>query len=173
MHIDRQISKPVLEEEVFQLLEDVYDPEIPVLSIIDLGIVKNVEVSVDDDQSKTAIVTITPTYSGCPAMDVIAFSIRTTLAPNYKVIIKQQLSPAWTTDWMTPAGKDKLKAYGIAPPLSNHKRLDKLFEESEPITCPRCNSTNTVLISEFGSTACKALHRCLDCKEPFDHFKCH
>ncbi|MEO7801224.1 MAG: 1,2-phenylacetyl-CoA epoxidase subunit PaaD [Ginsengibacter sp.] len=174
MTIDTQISKQVLEEELFQLLEDVYDPEIPVLSIIDLGIVKNVEVSINNDKSKTATLTITPTYSGCPAMDVIAFSIRTTLVQHgYQVVIKQQLSPAWTTDWMTPAGKDKLKAYGIAPPQLNHKRLDKLFEESEPVICPRCNSTNTNIISEFGSTACKALHRCLDCKEPFDHFKCH
>lgn len=159
---------------VFQLLAEVYDPEIPVLSIIDLGIVRNVEVSLDEDQFKMASITITPTYSGCPAMDAIAFSIRTVLAQHeYKVIIKQQLSPAWTTSWMTPEGKDKLKAYGIAPPQLNNKRIEKLFEESEPITCPGCNSTNTLMISEFGSTSCKALYRCLDCKEPFDYFKCH
>ncbi len=174
MTIDTQISKAVLEEEVYKILADVYDPEIPVLSIIDLGIVKNVEVSIGHDQSKTSVVTITPTYSGCPAMDVIAFSIRTSLAQhNYHVIIKQQLSPAWTTDWMTAQGKDKLKAYGIAPPQLQAKRLEKLFEEAEPIVCPRCNSDNTSMISEFGSTACKALHQCNDCKEPFDHFKCH
>lgn len=159
---------------VFKLLAEVYDPEIPVLSIIDLGIVRNVEVSIDKDQFKTATITITPTYSGCPAMDAIAFNIRTVLAQHdYKVIIKQQLSPAWTTSWMTTGGKDKLKAYGIAPPQLNSKRIEKLFEESEPVTCPKCHSTNTLMISEFGSTSCKALYRCLDCKEPFDYFKCH
>lgn len=174
MTVDTQISKSVLEEEVLRILEDVYDPEIPVLSIIDLGIVKNIEVSIDEAQSKNAKVTITPTYSGCPAMDVIAFNIRATLAQHgYNVIIKQQLSPAWTTDWLTAKGKDKLKAYGIAPPQFGSKRLEKLFEQAEPIVCPRCNSTNTVMISEFGSTSCKALHQCNDCREPFDHFKCH
>jgi ring-1,2-phenylacetyl-CoA epoxidase subunit PaaD len=174
---DSEILKSCTKENVLQILDDVYDPEIPVLSIVDLGIVKNIELnhSNNNDHSESVIVTITPTYSGCPAMDVIAFDIRMKLLQhNFKdVIINQQLSPAWSTDWMTQKGKDKLKAYGIAPPPESKLRLDKLFEEVKPVACPQCNSTNTRVISEFGSTACKALHQCNDCKEPFDHFKCH
>ena len=145
----------------------VCDPEIPVLTIEDLGVLRDVNV-VDG----IVEVVITPTYSGCPAMSMIALEIETALAaadiPNVRVT--QVLSPAWTTDWMTQAGKDKLRAYGIAPPAGAAGRR-ALFGK-ETIVCPRCRSADTHRISEFGSTACKALWRCRACAEPFDYFKC-
>jgi ring-1,2-phenylacetyl-CoA epoxidase subunit PaaD len=159
-------------KSIWKYLEEVCDPEVPVLSVIDLGIIRDVELNDPGD----AIVTISPTYSGCPAMDVIRLNIRLKLAEhgfrNTKIIT--QLSPAWTTDWMSEKGKDKLKAYGIAPP--NPKQLvcnHDLFQQEESIQCPRCNSYNTRMISQFGSTACKALYQCNNCYEPFDYFKCH
>ena len=161
-------------EQIWILLEQVSDPEIPVLSITDLGIVRDVVVN---DQVE---VIITPTYSGCPAMDAIAIDIKLKLAENgiKKTIITYTLDPAWTTDWMTDEGKKKLREYGIAPPqqtgYSNKKRIQNLlFEEDTPPACPRCNATQTKLLSQFGSTACKALYQCEICKEPFDYFKCH
>jgi ring-1,2-phenylacetyl-CoA epoxidase subunit PaaD len=158
-------------QQVWQLLESVTDPEVPVLSVIDLGIVRDVKY-----QNKQIEVIITPTYSGCPAMDVIRMSIRMLLLKEgfNNHIITQVLSPAWTTEWMSEKGKEKLKAYGIAPP--NHKQLvctPDAFQAEEAVQCPHCNSYNTRLISQFGSTACKALYQCNDCKEPFDYFKCH
>jgi ring-1,2-phenylacetyl-CoA epoxidase subunit PaaD len=157
---------------IYTLLEQVSDPEIPVLTVLDMGIVRDVRI-----QDQEVEVIITPTYSGCPAMDAISFDIRLKLleAGIKNIKISYTLSPAWTTDWMTETGKQKLKAYGIAPPVSsNTKRLQKLrFEEEEHIECPRCHSANTKLLSQFGSTACKALYQCNDCKEPFDYFKCH
>ena len=160
------------EKEVWKILETIMDPEVPVLSIVDLGIVRNVEI----DSSSKITITITPTYTGCPAMDVINMNIRMVLLENnFKDFeIKNVLSPAWTTDWMSEAGKQKLKAYGIAPP--NPKQIVctvDAFQEDEAIQCPHCNSYNTQLISRFGSTACKALYKCNDCHEPFDYFKCH
>lgn len=158
-------------QPIWELLHDVYDPEIPVLSVTDMGIVRNVEVN---DGEVT--VTITPTYTGCPAMDVISMSIRMKLLEHgYKnAKIKSVLSPAWTTDWMTEAGRQKLKAYGIAPPNPGQQVCKPdLFGEDESVQCPRCNSYHTVMVSRFGSTACKALYRCEDCHEPFDYFKCH
>ncbi len=159
------------QKKIWNILENVTDPEVPVLTIIDLGIVRNV--LVEDNRTE---ITITPTYSGCPAMDMIATNIRMELlAAGYENInIKNVLSPAWTTDWMTETGKQKLKAYGIAPPA--HKQQvcnNNLFAPNEAIQCPQCNSYHTQRISEFGSTACKSLYQCLDCKEPFDYFKCH
>ena len=164
-------------EHIITVLEKVTDPEIPVLTIIDLGIVRDVICHEDEEVE----IIITPTYSGCPAMDAIGFDIKLKLIEEgfKKIKITYTLSPPWTTDWMTESGKQKLKQYGIAPPQhisgsENKSRIDKLlFEEDEHIECPHCNSTNTRLLSEFGSTACKALHKCLDCKEPFDYFKCH
>jgi len=156
---------------IWKILEQVNDPEVPVLSVIDLGIVRNVEVQNDE-----VIVTVTPTYSGCPATDVINMSIRMALLENgYKSIqLKTILSPAWTTEWMTEAGKEKLKAYGIAPPKPQQMVCTPdSFQQEEAIQCPHCNSYHTKLISRFGSTACKALYQCEDCKEPFDYFKCH
>lgn len=156
--------------ELYQWLEQVKDPEVPALSILDLGIVRDVQVN----EAKEVTVTITPTYSGCPAMDVIGMNIRMALAGRgfSKIYIEMQLKPAWTTDWMTEAGKQKLKAYGIAPPQRMAKTGLGLFEE-ETVPCPHCESTDTVLVSNFGATSCKALYKCNHCHEPFEHFKCH
>lgn len=159
------------DQALWRLLEEVKDPEVPVLSVVDLGVVRSAAVAADG----AITIVITPTYSGCPAMDVISMDIRLKLMEKgyCNVTIRQQLSPAWTTEWMTAAGKEKLKAFGIAPP--NHKQQvchDALFA-TEAVACPRCDSYRTELISQFGSTACKAMYRCLDCKEAFDYFKCH
>jgi ring-1,2-phenylacetyl-CoA epoxidase subunit PaaD len=155
-------------EEVWTMLKTVSDPEIPVLSVVDLGIVRDLNIV-----TNTVEVIITPTYSGCPAMDFIGMNIRKTLVENGfdKIKITRQLSPAWTTDWMTEEGKEKLRAYGIAPPTST--TFDLHYLNNAQVRCPHCNSINTKLISQFGSTACKALYQCDDCREPFDYFKCH
>lgn len=147
----------------------VADPEIPVLTIEDLGVLRDVTV----DEAGRAVVTITPTYSGCPAMDMIAVTVELALrnAGFSDVTVKLALHPAWTTDWMTEDGRRKLKDYGIAPPAGPAGRR-ALFGEEE-VVCPRCDSTDTERVSEFGSTACKALWRCRSCGEPFDYFKCH
>lgn len=160
----------VTEEGIWQLLQEVKDPEVPVLSIIDLGIVRDVKVA--DGQIN---ITITPTYSGCPAMDVISMDIRLKLIEKgfRNVSIKQQLSPAWTTDWMSEEGRQKLKAFGIAPPNPKQQFCTTDMFQEEAVQCPRCDSYHTELISQFSSTACKSMYRCLDCKEDFDHFKCH
>lgn len=175
-------------DDVKRVLLRVMDPEVPVLSILDLGIVRDIKIEnqVHETPGKYSvqthgkiIITITPTYSGCPAMDVIRMNIRIAVIEGLGIQpgdfeIRTILSPAWTTDWMTEEGKQKLKAYGIAPP--NHSAAvctPDLFAEEEAVQCPRCNSYNTTMISRFGSTACKALYRCEDCREPFDHFKCH
>lgn len=156
--------------EVYNWLADVADPEVPVLSVLDLGIIRDVRV-VDNE----ATVVITPTYSGCPAMDVIGMNIRMALAGRgfSAVHIELQLSPAWTTDWMSETGKQKLKAYGIAVPsrMASAGGLG-LFEEDD-IQCPRCDSADTRLVSNYGATACKAMYQCNSCHEPFEHFKCH
>ena len=153
--------------EIIEYLSEIRDPEIPVLSITDLGILRSVEIS---DEKVT--VKITPTYSGCPAMDMIRDEIRDSLMSHGVVnfSIEQVLSPAWTTDWMTDSGKKKLQEYGIAVPATSGCFL---ATEDHPESCPHCHSTHIEMISRFGSTACKALYRCLDCKEPFDYFKCH
>ena len=145
-------------EQVFEWLSHVPDPEIPVLTITDLGIVRDV------DCSDGVTVSLTPTYSGCPATEAIEVSVEAALAERgvCDVRIKRVLSPPWTTDWISEAGRQKLRVYGIAPP----ERRDR------PIACPRCDSTSTQIISEFGSTACKASYRCVDCLEPFEYFKC-
>jgi ring-1,2-phenylacetyl-CoA epoxidase subunit PaaD len=154
-------------EEIISILSEVKDPEIPVLSISDLGILRTVETSGD----KISI-QITPTYSGCPAMKIIQEDIRAALAKHgiEKVEIKEILSPAWTSDWMSEEGKLKLRAYGIATPARGGCLLSG---EDHAECCPHCHSKNIEMISRFGSTACKALYRCLDCLEPFDYFKCH
>lgn len=164
------------EKKIWSLLENVFDPEVPVLSVLDLGIIRHVTVEQRDENNVKPIITITPTYSGCPAMDVISMQIRMVLlqAGFKEIEIKQVLSPAWTTEWMSAEGKNKLKAYGIAPPQYKLAVCTpEAFQEEEAIQCPQCNSWHTTLISQFGSTACKALYRCEDCKEPFDYFKCH
>jgi ring-1,2-phenylacetyl-CoA epoxidase subunit PaaD len=164
------------EKKIWNLLETVTDPEVPVLTILDLGIVRSVETTLLETGIVKPIITITPTYSGCPAMDVISMNIRMALlqAGYQQMEIKQVLSPAWTTDWMSEEGKNKLKAYGIAPPQYKQAVCTpEAFQDEEAIQCPQCNSWNTILVSQFGSTACKALYKCNDCKEPFDYFKCH
>ncbi len=164
-------QEQITTENIWSILNTVTDPEVPVLTILDLGIVRDVKV-----EERNVEIVITPTYSGCPAMDVISMNIRMTLLQQgiSNISIKQILSPAWTTDWMTEAGKQKLKAYGIAPPQYKQAVCEpELFGKEEAIQCPLCNSYNTRLVSQFGSTACKALYQCNDCKEPFDYFKCH
>ncbi|RYF90696.1 MAG: phenylacetate-CoA oxygenase subunit PaaJ [Chitinophagaceae bacterium] len=160
-------------EKILSILQSIPDPEIPVLAITDLGIIRNINIV---SAGKSVEIEITPTYSGCPAMDMITMNIRMQLMKEgYKdVIITKVLAPAWTTDWMTENGRQKLKAYGIAPP-GNSVSIDPsvLFAEEVKVQCPQCNSWNTQLISEFGSTSCKSLYRCNSCMEPFDHFKCH
>ncbi len=160
----------VTEKEIWQYLQEVPDPGIPVINILDLGIVRKVEIT--DNENIT--ITITPTYSGCPAMNTIPISVRLKLIEkglsNINVI--NQLSPSWTTNWMTEEGKQKMKAYGIAPPTKNSSS-DELFSDEKNIECPQCNSHNTRLISQFGSAVCKAMYQCNDCHEPFDYFKCH
>ncbi len=151
------------------LLDTVTDPEIPVLTIADIGILRDVELAGD-----AVIVTITPTYVGCPAMDSIAEDIRRVLADAGfdAVEVNTRIAPPWTTNWLSGDGRRKLREYGIAPPESASRDKRALMGESRIIACPRCTSTNTSLVSEFGSTACKALYRCDDCLEPFDYFKC-
>jgi ring-1,2-phenylacetyl-CoA epoxidase subunit PaaD len=166
-----------IENELLRLLETVYDPEIPVLSVIDLGIVRAVKLSSQKNGKKDSIeIIITPTYSGCPAMHTIEWDIKTKLLENgfMDVIVSTILHPAWTTEWMSEAGKQKLKAFGIAPPnaIASVCNIDA-FAAEEAVACPHCNSYHTKLISQFGSTACKALYKCEDCLEPFDYFKCH
>jgi ring-1,2-phenylacetyl-CoA epoxidase subunit PaaD len=161
------VAAATLRERALAALQEVCDPEIPVLTIGDLGILRDVSVSGD-----TVDVTITPTYSGCPAMHMITLDIETALSrAGIKARVLTSLSPAWTTDWLTDAAREKLAAYGIAPPPHTSSRR-ALFGAPQP-ACPHCGSSDTELISEFGSTACKALHRCRSCREPFDAFKCH
>jgi ring-1,2-phenylacetyl-CoA epoxidase subunit PaaD len=153
-------------------LETLTDPEIPVVSLRDLGILRDVRQAGDGLE-----VVITPTYSGCPAMDQIADDVRSTLAAaGIAARVVTQLAPAWTTDWMTEEGKEKLRAYGIAPPHrtpagTNVVRFIAKPAQVEIVPCPHCGSVQTVETSHFGSTACKALYKCLDCQEPFDYFK--
>lgn len=154
--------------EVEKILRSVTDPEIPVLSILDMGIIRSINVG-----NKQVDLDITPTYSGCPAMDTIAEDITTALQDHgYTVKVNLVLTPAWTTDWITEEGRKKLFEYGIAPPMDTQADKMALLEGSRLVKCPQCKSQNTEMISQFGSTACKALFRCLDCLEPFDYFKC-
>ncbi|WP_298879878.1 1,2-phenylacetyl-CoA epoxidase subunit PaaD [uncultured Bradyrhizobium sp.] len=157
-----------LRQRAWDAAASVVDPEIPVLTIADLGVLR--DVTLDGDHVEVAI---TPTYSGCPAMNMIALEIEIALerAGFRRPKVRTVLSPAWTTDWMSEAGRQKLRAYGIAPPQASQSRR-ALFGE-QTVACPQCGSEKTELLSEFGSTSCKALWRCQACREPFDYFKCH
>ena len=157
-----------LRQRAWNAVASVVDPEIPVLTIADLGVLREVTVSDGDVE-----VAITPTYSGCPAMNMIALEIELALEREgfRRPKIRTVLSPAWTTDWMSEDGRRKLREYGIAPPLPSSSRR-ALFGVQE-VACPQCGSKDTELISEFGSTSCKALWRCKSCREPFEYFKCH
>ena len=175
------VAVPVSRDVLLGWLGDVMDPEVPVVSIVDLGILRDVQWP--DAPEGTCIVTVTPTYSGCPATEVIAQMIRDALRARGvgKVEVRTQLSPAWTTDWMTAQGRDALRAYGIAPPAARAVQADgsqiidmaALLPTRTVVPCPQCNSRKTRLLSQYGSTACKALYQCNSCLEPFDYFKPH
>lgn len=161
---------PLTRDRVYEVLGTVPDPEVPVISVVELGIVRDAEVGADG----AVTVTITPTYSGCPAMHEIEKDIRTALdaAGATRVEVRTVLAPAWTTDWIGPEAREKLRRYGIAPPgRTEPGGLVTLARARTPVACPWCGSSNTELKSEFGSTACKAIHVCRDCRQPFDEFK--
>jgi ring-1,2-phenylacetyl-CoA epoxidase subunit PaaD len=154
-------------ERVWTLLERVMDPEIPVISLVDLGIVREVR-----EGASGIEVVITPTYSGCPATRQIEQDIRAALGDaGVEAKLSIVLSPAWTTDWISEAGREKLRGYGIAPPVGKAGKR-AMFGAGPEVACPQCGSAQTEMISEFGSTPCKSLWRCTDCREPFDYFKC-
>jgi ring-1,2-phenylacetyl-CoA epoxidase subunit PaaD len=156
-------------DQIMQILTEVKDPEIPVLNVVDMGIVRGVEWKGD-----LLEVTITPTYSGCPAMDVISANIKTILHKHFgdNVKVLSTLFPPWTTDWLTDDAREKLRAYGIAPPEKGSSDKSLLFAEPKTIACPKCGAQETTKVSEFGSTSCKAHYKCDVCLEPFDYFKC-
>lgn len=157
-----------IDKKLIPILEQVSDPEIPVLSIMDMGVVRSAMV-----KNNKVKVEITPTYSGCPAMDVIGDDIKKALKDaGYEAEIDLILYPAWTTDWITPRGRKALEDYGIAAPLSETADKEALLGNKRIVKCTNCGSTNTRLVSQFGSTACKAQFQCEDCLEPFDYFKC-
>lgn len=155
------------EQQVWTWLADVPDPEIPVVSVIDLGMIRRVNVGDGGVEVEVA-----PTYSGCPATEVIEDSVLAKLRDEgvRNVSIKRVLSPPWTTDWITEGGKDKLREYGIAPPVGSASKRELLGKGD--VCCPQCGSNHTTVVSEFGSTACKASYKCDDCLEPFEYFKC-
>jgi len=158
-------------DQIYNILSQVTDPEIPVITIAELGILKDVKW---DDGDKITVY-ITPTYNGCPAMDMITVNIKSALQEHgYQYVeVISQLEPAWTTDWITKEGRQKLMDYGISPPAENTGDVSFLKGSAPKVQCPQCKSFHTELISRFGSTACKALYKCKDCLEPFDYFKCH
>ncbi len=161
------MSDAALRDRAWAAASTVVDPELPALTIAELGVLR--DVSVSDGAVEVAI---TPTYSGCPAMDMIRLDIETALArAGLVAVVRTVLSPAWTTDWMSEDGRRKLLACGIAPPRPGGGR--RALFGAETVACPVCGSAETEVLSEFGSTACKALWRCLSCREPFDYFKCH
>jgi ring-1,2-phenylacetyl-CoA epoxidase subunit PaaD len=157
-----------IDQLLYEILESVSDPEIPVLSIMEMGVVRSAKIV-----KGIVEVEITPTYSGCPAMDVIGEDIiKAFEEKGYKAKVELILSPAWTTDWITPKGRAALEKYGIASPLSADADKEALLGNKKVVKCPQCGSFNTKLVSQFGSTACKALFKCEECLEPFDYFKC-
>lgn len=156
------------QKDIEETLYSVSDPEIPVLSVIDMGVIRKVTV-----EGKKIDIDLTPTYSGCPAMDTIATDIKLALDKlGYETNVTLVLSPAWTTDWITETGRKRLEEYGIASPLDEVADKRALLDGERIVKCPQCQSTNTKMVSQFGSTACKALFKCEDCLEPFDYFKC-
>ena len=164
------LTRSLTVANAWAVLEQVLDPEVPVLSVVELGIVRDVAI-----EGAVVTVTVTPTYSGCPATEMIRDSIVAALqaAGAEQVTVRMQLAPAWTTDWIAPPAAEKLRRYGIAPPHLAGAPLGAQPLRFHPrnLHCPRCDSTHTEQLSAFGSTACKALYRCLDCREPFDYFK--
>ena len=165
-------TQETTKSSILNLLKQIPDPEVPAINIVELGVVREVMVLEDSLE-----IVITPTYTGCPAMKMMEEDILALLTEKgyQNIKIKTVFSPAWTTDWMTEETKAKLKAYGIAPPdkTDNENLFPFLKEKKKLLACPFCNSQNTVLKSQFGSTACKALYYCNECQQPFEHFKCH
>ena len=161
------VAQDISRDQVFAWLSEVPDPEVPALSITDLGIVRDVQVS------ESVVVDLTPTYTGCPATEVIEQSVIDALHCRgvQNVSINRVLSPPWTTDWISDEGREKLREYGIAPPEPGASKR-ALLQGERSIACPRCRSVDTKLVSEFGSTACKASYKCSACLEPFEYFKC-
>ncbi|MFM1884252.1 MAG: phenylacetate-CoA oxygenase subunit PaaJ [Bacteroidota bacterium] len=157
----------VTEDALWSALEEVMDPEVPVLSVVDLGVIRRVSL-----QGNALHIDLAPTYTGCPAMDVIQKRVEDALGSFGEVHVQTVLDPPWTTDWMTASGREKLEAYGIAPPVGKASDKRTLWAVQPAVGCPRCKSENTELISLFGSTACKSLYKCRECHEPFDYFKC-
>ncbi len=157
-------------EQVWEFLSEIPDPEIPVISVVELGVIRNIEIL-----PEKIVITITPTYTGCPAMKAFEDDITSKLNNEGvgEVEINTVFSPAWTTNWMSDDAKEKLRAYGIAPPIEGTEDKGVLFSsDKKTVPCPRCKSKKTTLKSQFGSTACKSLYQCDNCLEPFDHFKC-
>ncbi len=165
---DQRRADPAV-ADIWNQLDQVTDPEIPVLSLWDLGVLRNVE-----RKGNKVVITITPTYSGCPAMTAMTEDISKVMteAGHSNFEIRTQLAPAWTTDWLSSEGRHKLQKYGIAPPQEKSADKHSSLGDEPVIPCPKCASRNTRKVSEFGSTACKALYQCNDCHEPFDYFKC-
>ena len=162
------LTEQNIDHRLFDILEKVSDPEIPVLSIMDMGVVRSALIVND-----IVKIEITPTYSGCPAMDVIGDDIKSALKDvGYISEVDLILHPAWTTDWITPRGRKALEDYGIAAPLDAQADKDVLLNDKRIVKCTNCGSKNTRLVSQFGSTACKAQFQCDECQEPFDYFKC-
>ncbi len=164
------MSKIITKEIIEKILEQIPDPEIPVISIVDLGIVRDIIL-----HDHKVIVNITPTYSGCPAMMAIQNDIVSKLKEEgiEEVEVRLVFDEVWTTDWINEAAKERLRVYGIAPPEKSSPDKSLITGRPRVVNCPRCGSSNTSVVSQFGSTACKALYRCEDCREPFDYFKCH
>ena len=162
------VTQAYTKEDILGYLSEIADPEIPVVTIQEIGMLRDVLVTEHGYE-----IILTPTYTGCPAMGIIEDDIERLLAEKGvgPVSIKLVYAPAWTTDWMSDAAKEKMRKYGIAPP--EHSSCNKTFSVKNSVTCPKCGSENTDLISRFGSTACKALYKCNSCKEPFEYFKCH
>lgn len=157
-----------IEAHLISTLKTVSDPEIPVLSVLDLGVIRE---AIEEDG--IVKIKLTPTYSGCPAMDVISDDLKKAFSEiGKKTEVELILSPAWSTDWISEEGLKKMEKYGIARPLSESHDKDVLLGEKKMVKCPQCGSTETHLVSQFGSTACKALFKCDNCQEPFDYFKC-
>ncbi|EKF20762.1 phenylacetic acid degradation protein [Nitratireductor pacificus pht-3B] len=161
------ISANLRRQRAYRAAASVVDPEIPAVTIEDLGILRGVEMEGD-----VAVARVTPTYTGCPAVLAIELAVEAALREaGFEPRVERVIAPAWTTDWISEEGREKLRAYGIAPPAKASNSIRALFGETE-VTCPRCGSPETARVSEFGSTACKALYRCESCHEPFDYFKC-
>jgi len=157
-----------IDEHLYPILEKVSDPEIPVLTVLDLGVIREAK-----EEDGKVYIKLTPTYSGCPAMDVIGDDLRTAFtAAGMEAEVELVLAPAWSTDWISESGREKMRAYGIAPPLDATSDKAALLGDERLVPCTICQSTNTRMVSQFGSTACKALFQCDDCQEPFDYFKC-